>query len=112
MCCCFDSSPEDKQVLDVEIPVATENSIIIPHIKPQSSSHLVRRRSIRLLSETLSIPIDLHFLTQKDDEAPLVRTPSFPRSPKTVPIEPLNKRSRNAKPGRKRNRIMNSDSKL
>ena len=112
ICCCFDlSSSEEKQVVDNQSPVATENSIILTDLKPQSSSHLAERRPIRLPSETLNIPIDIRFLTQKDDEVSLARTPSFPRSPKTVPIEPSRKRPKNVKPRRKRNRKMNSETK-
>lgn len=113
MCCCFNSSSsEDKQVLDDQIPVATENSMISPHLTPQSSSSLKERKPIRLPSETLTIPIEIRFLTQKEDEVSSVGTPSFPHSPKTLPVEPSRKKPKNVKPRRKRNRKMNSESNL
>jgi hypothetical protein len=105
ICCCLNSdSSEDKEVLDDQSRIATENSIFPSNLTPQSNTPLRERTKIRLPSETLDIPIEIRILTQKDDEISSVGTPSFPHSPKTVPVEQSRKKRRNIRPYKQRNK--------
>jgi hypothetical protein len=105
ICCCLNSdSSEDKEELDDQSRIATENSVFRSNLTPQSNTPLRERTAIRLQSETLDIPIEIRIVIQKDDEICSVGTPSFPPSPKTVPVEQSCKKGRNIKPKKKRNR--------